>query len=71
MCKCPKCEKTITQLDAEVIPAHLRGGKVIEGAVFTCPLCHTILGAGLDPVSLTNQIINAVQSAAKPGVRNG
>lgn len=70
MCKCPKCEKTITQLEAEVIPAHLRGGKIIEGAVFMCPLCHTILGAGLDPVTLTNQIITAVQNVAKAGSRN-
>jgi hypothetical protein len=60
MSKCPKCENVITHLSAEVIPAHAVDGRVFEGAVFKCPLCLTILSAGIDPVLLTNQIIKEI-----------
>lgn len=53
--KCPKCEKLIAEIKAEPFPMK-DGTKPLKGAVYLCPLCNTILGAGADPYALANEI---------------
>ena len=57
--KCPKCDKLVTEIKAQPMPAK-DGQKTIKGAVYTCPLCSAILGAGPDPYALADEIASRV-----------
>jgi hypothetical protein len=58
--KCPKCEKLITEIKAVSAPAK-DGQRPLKGAVYVCPLCNTILGAGLDPLATVDEIVHRVR----------
>ena len=54
--KCPKCEQLVTRLDASAVDLYVETGKAFHGATFSCPNCQTILGAGIDPLALANDL---------------
>ena len=54
--KCPKCEQLVTRLDASAVELYVESGKTLHGATFSCPHCQTILGAGVDPLALANDL---------------
>lgn len=67
MAKCPKCEKhcatmRITEVDAS---AGGFGDPVWKGVYYSCPMCQTILGAGLDPIALKHDVATAVVKILK------
>jgi hypothetical protein len=48
--KCQKCEKIITEMKAQPMPAK-DGNKPFAGAVYICPFCSAILGAGFEQLN--------------------
>ena len=58
---CPKCNAPVTELAIVTLPAK-SGKRQWTGVTFNCPLCNTILGAGIDPVLLADQIRTDIQS---------
>ncbi len=59
--KCPKCDKHINELFPKNIPAKPNHKETFVGIIYCCPLCDAILGAGIDPVLLANQIIEEIR----------
>ncbi len=59
--KCPKCDKLITEMKALPMPAK-DGQETIKGAVYVCPLCNTVLGAGPDPYALAGEIARHIRN---------
>ena len=68
--KCPKCEKTISHLLLESLEAWV-GMMASDGkynaVTYCCPNCHTVLGAGLDPLALKADTAQAVVDRLKKG----
>lgn len=61
---CPKCDKSLTEINA--LPITLKdGSKKLKGAAFTCPSCHTILSAGPDPYAMADEVARRVVLALK------
>lgn len=63
--KCPKCDKTITNVMIEHVDVSERFQKRWHGASYQCPFCHTVLSVGLDPLSLKADIVSEVIAALK------
>ena len=59
--KCPKCEKMISEIKAVSVTAK-DGQSSLKGAVYTCPYCHTILGAGLDLLATVDEIVRRIRN---------
>jgi hypothetical protein len=54
--KCPKCEKLISHIESRALP--VKDGKLTwNGAVFVCPFCFSVLGAGIDPIAAKTDIV--------------
>lgn len=60
MNKCPKCEISLSEIKAQPVSAR-DGDRKWKGAVYTCPHCDTILGAGLDPLTAIEEIVRRVK----------
>lgn len=58
--KCQKCEKIITEMKVQPMPAK-DGNKPFAGAVYICPFCSTILGTGPDPYRLADEIAKRIK----------
>jgi uncharacterized protein with PIN domain len=59
--RCPKCEKDVTNLDVSALEAHVDFSRKFHAATFLCPHCGTILGAGIDPVALAEDLARRLQ----------
>jgi hypothetical protein len=59
--KCPACKHDVRELHVITLPAKTAAGESYAGAVYCCPSCNAVLGAGIDPVLLTNQILNQLR----------
>lgn len=58
--KCSKCEKEITEIN--FVPAPVVGAdQPYKGTLYTCPHCHTVLNAGLDPLAQAAHITQHVR----------
>ncbi len=64
--KCPKCGKTVAKLLIEPIQAGL-DKKAFPAVVFSCPSCNTILGAQIDPVTVSASTAKRVATALRGG----
>jgi hypothetical protein len=58
--KCPKCDKLLTQVQAENMEIHEGLISRWKGASFLCPFCHTILSVGLDPLALKADLVTEI-----------
>lgn len=64
--KCPKCESLISEIISLPVNAK-NGNRNLKGAVYTCPRCHTILSAGLDPFGTMDETVDRLIIALKKG----
>jgi|GEM_PF-3172455 len=68
--KCPKCEGRIATLKIESLHAVVSSTEHYKALTMLCPHCHTVLGAGLDPLALVNdtvaQIVDQFRPAGEP-----
>lgn len=60
--KCPKCDKQLSEIKAVPVKA-VDGTIKWDGAVYTCPYCNVILGAGLDPLGLVRETVKQIKEA--------
>ena len=58
--KCPKCNANVSIIKIETLPAYNLSGKQFHGAVFLCPECSAVLGAGLDPAAVGEDLVDRV-----------
>ena len=56
MGKYPACKKLVNSLNLSPLEGHNGGGKTFSAVTYLCPHCQTILGAGLDPVAVGNDV---------------
>jgi uncharacterized protein with PIN domain len=57
---CPHCNGLIGQLNVGLANAVEVNGKTWKAAVFTCPSCRKILGAGFDQTAHSQLIIDEI-----------
>ncbi|MGA2849300.1 MAG: hypothetical protein ABSE46_09905 [Terracidiphilus sp.] len=62
---CPYCKKLITELDVARITLHDDRWGSPNGFTYTCPSCHTVLNAGLDPAPITEQLVKDLLAALR------
>lgn len=60
--KCPNCKSTTSHIMIEPVELWLGlGGKQrFKGNSYYCSHCHAILGVGIDPYGLKNEIVSAL-----------
>lgn len=59
--KCPKCEKAISSLKIEQVPASTGvGGTEWKAISFCCKSCGVVLSVQIDPVAIKADILNAL-----------
>lgn len=59
--KCPSCTKVINKLTIDSVTASMGYGLREWNAVtYCCPDCKVVLGVGVDPIALKNDIIDGV-----------
>ena len=63
MAKCPKCDAVISNVNLEDVPIHVNYQPAWRGVSFSCPLCFSILGVGIDPVALKTDLRNEILNA--------
>ncbi len=62
--KCPKCEKSITNVRVEDVQGKFgSSGTVLNCLSYCCPYCNSILGVTIDPLAFKTDIINGVKKA--------
>lgn len=59
---CPKCNSPVTELRAAEL-AIQSDQRAVKGFSLSCGHCNTILGVGIDPTAMRNQIAAAVKHA--------
>lgn len=60
---CPKCSSIITKVHVEYMSVHEGFTPAWKGVSFVCPLCHAILGVGIDPVALKAETVQDIVGA--------
>lgn len=61
--KCPKCEKSITNVNLEDIEINHNSQPRWKGISCLCPFCNSVLGVQIDPVALKTDLRNEILSA--------
>lgn len=55
--KCPKCEKIVSYVNLVNLPIHVDSRPTWVGVSYQCPYCSTVLGVGIDPIAIKNDLI--------------
>ena len=63
--KCPKCDKTITNVKIEDVKVSVGFTPKWKGISYLCPSCNAVLGIQIDPLAVRNEIINGVLEGLK------
>lgn len=63
--KCPKCERTITNVKIETVSVSVGFTPEWEGISYVCPFCSAILSVQIDPIALKTDIIDGVVKELK------
>jgi uncharacterized protein with PIN domain len=59
--KCPKCEKVISSVKIEEIPASTGPGGAEWNAVsYCCKSCNTVLSVQIDPIAIKTDTLSAL-----------
>jgi hypothetical protein len=64
MAKCPKCEKTFSNVRCEHVDVNASGGDW-HGVAYSCPWCQSALGVEIDPIALKTDIVNQLMQALR------
>ena len=56
--KCPKCDKSIIQPSIICKDGQVPMGPSWKTIMITCPYCHVVLGAQIDPIAIKTDIVN-------------
>jgi hypothetical protein len=64
MAICPKCSAAVLSVNLEGLPVNAKGGNW-NGVSYSCPSCGCVLGVGIDPVALKNDLRDEVLGALR------
>jgi uncharacterized protein with PIN domain len=67
MANCPKCGKPLNILNAQAVKAHVQFGHKLNCLAYTCPACHVVLGVGIEPLGLKEEIVSDLFKRLKKG----
>ena len=60
---CPKCETIIQNVIIEPIEVHEKVNQLNRGGVsYLCPTCNAILSVSIDPILLSNELLNILRT---------
>ena len=59
--KCPKCEANVTAVKFELVDVSERDQSVAQAGLYLCPKCNTVLGVGLHPEDMVNDIVERMK----------
>jgi uncharacterized protein with PIN domain len=65
--KCPHCKKTVSHAKIETITVEAGIYEAYEGVTYVCPHCHSVLGVGIDPLSLNADVVSRLLKALRKG----
>ena len=65
--KCPKCDRRVSNVEVEDVEVKVGFQPKWHGVSFVCPYCKTILGVGIDPISLKADTVSEVVEKLKTG----
>lgn len=58
--KCPHCDSVIKRLKIENMTSSSSAGQSWNIIAYTCPLCMKIITAGIDPIAIMTDTVNAI-----------
>jgi uncharacterized protein with PIN domain len=59
--KCPKCARVLTSVETDDVEMKVHHA-IYRGLSYYCPDCKTVLGVGLNPVTIREEIIKKIVS---------
>lgn len=59
--KCPKCEKTVTNLNVEDVTLNVGFQPKWSGFSYSCPSCRSVLGVQMNPLALDTDLVNEIK----------
>jgi hypothetical protein len=66
MAKCPKCERTLSYVNAEKVS--IKSGRASwKGIAYCCPSCHTAISVTIDQIALKSDIVGEVVRQLRRG----
>lgn len=58
--KCPKCDASVQMVKVEQITSKpIPGNQRHEGVSYLCPLCNTVLGVNMAPITLQQEALES------------
>ena len=57
---CPYCETPLAEVNLDPIRVNILGANPLRGLSYACPFCLKIIGVGIDPVALKEDIVDEV-----------
>lgn len=58
--RCPKCEQVMPHLLIETPKIKQHRSDIYLGITLSCPSCHTVLSAAIDPIAIKTDVIKSV-----------
>lgn len=65
--KCPKCEKLLSYVTGGAVDVKVPMGKTWNGVSYSCPYCHTMISAQIDPIAIKTDIVNELFKKLRGG----
>lgn len=63
--KCPKCENVMPHVLIETPKIKRYRSDAYMGITLSCPHCHAVLSAAIDPIAIKTDIVNSVVAALR------
>jgi RNase P subunit RPR2 len=58
---CPKCDKVLVNVKAEDMRVNVGFTPAWQGLSFLCPHCNTVLGIGINPLLVRDEIVREIR----------
>jgi len=66
--KCPHCEKAVSHVKVETIQFAAGLYEHYAGVSYLCPDCRAVLGVGVDPLALNDDVVSRLLTALRKGL---
>jgi len=65
MIKCPKCERTLSDVKIAPVKLKLSSTETYKGVAYTCPWCNSVVSSGPDFLAQADEIATRVIQALR------
>lgn len=65
--KCPKCDWTLSSIKMEPVDLSVSISEKYKGVSYSCPSCHAVFAAEIDPLALKADLVSSLLSALRKG----